>query len=578
MSSDTLKRGEAELRRCLGEAETELTSVSAKPGERVAFELPLPEDYLGKSRRLRVALGPSFPHVPATFSVWPCPVLEWPHVMTGGLCLYPEDEQPIDDSPEASIRYSFNQFCTLLQLCLRGSDPAQRQSEFNREIRSYWTLQHVQANHRLTLIALPKESTPLVVVSDRPHLQQQNLRYLAAPSYEQISKFEKRMGRRYIPPRAVAKAGFFLVLIDTPPPRLPAPNSDFAQWVGPYLSPDDLRTFQEWLVLTQDLGARWIVLALPADSVALHAFYITSPGMSPKTRRVYGRRTQRRQIWQAESPNTLSRVKIDVLDPKMIHQRAGKAAADLADKNVVLVGAGSLGGELAMTLARSGVGKLVIVDPDVLEDVNVGRHTLGASDLGRPKVNALADRIGRDIPTAEVVPIARCVQEASSRLAPYLEEADLVIITTANWPSESYLWGLKADGTRWPFIQAWSEPHALVGHALIAPSGAIDGRNLFERGNFRHLMSDWPDNGVIPLPACGQSYIPAAGATLGRVVNMIATRALKALATPPTKPVWHFTVGGLDELEELQGTYHGPPIPEGQNFMECFRDWPDCNG
>lgn len=578
MPTEAIQRGEAELRRCLGEAEASLKPVVAKSAESAAFELQLPEDYLGKSRRLRVGFGLSFPHVPATFSVLPWPEFEWPHVMAGGLCLYAEDQQPVDETPETSIRYSFNQFSALLQFNLAAADPDARKEQFDQEIRSYWALQYPLAEHRLTLVAVPARTGTLDVVSDRPHLQQRNLRYLAAPSHEQISTFEKRMGRLYVRPRAPAKAGFYLTLVATPPPRLPAPNQDFAEWIAPYLDPEDLLAFQNWLGETQGLGARWVVLALPTTTVALQAFYLTAPGMNSKSRRVFGRRTQRRQTWRAKKQSALSRVKIDVLDPKVIHHRAGAAAAALGDKKVVLIGAGSLGGELAMTLARSGVGKLVLIDPDVLEDVNVCRHTLGASDLGRFKVRALADRISRDIPTAEVVPIAESIQVGANRIAPYLEEADLVVVTTANWPSEAYLWKLKAGGARWPLIQAWSEPHALVGHALIAPSGAVDGRRLFERGNFRHLKTRWPGDGVIPLPACGESYIPGTGAALGRIVNMIGACALKVLANPPTKPKWHFTVGNLEQLEEFEGTYHGPKLPEGQVFMECSEDWPAHDG
>lgn len=574
MPTEAIQRGEAELRRCLGDAEASLKSVGAKPGEDAAFELRLPEDYMGKARRLRVGFGPSFPHVAATFSVLPWPEFEWPHVMAGGLCLYAEDEQPVDETPETSIRYSFNQFSALLQFGLKTADPGARKEEFDKEIRSYWALQHPLADHSLTLVALPERTGTLDVVSDRSHLQQQNLRYLAAPSHEHISKFEKRRGRAHVSPRAPAKAGFYLALIGTPPPRLPAPKSDFAEWIAPYLAAEELLAFQTWLGETRDLGARWVVLGLPTLTVALQAFYLTAPGMNPKTRRVYGRRTQRRQTWRADKPSMLSRVRIEVLDPKVIHQRAGSAAAALADKKVVLVGAGSLGGELAMILARSGVGELVLIDPDVLEDVNVCRHTLGASDLGRLKVRALANRIGRDIPTAEVIPIAENIQAGAKRVATHLAEADLVVVTTANWPSEAYLWELKAAGTRWPLIQAWSEPHALVGHALIAPGGAFDARRLFERGNFRHLMTEWPDDGVIPLPACGESYIPGTGAALGRVVNMIGACALNVLAKPPTKPTWHFTVGGLEQMEESEGTYHGPELSEGQVFMECVQDWP----
>lgn len=150
-------------------------------------------------------------------------------------------------------------------------------------------------------------------------------------------------------------------------------------------------------------------------------------------------------------------------------------------------------------------------------------------------------------------------------------------MTTANWRSEAYLWALKATGVKWSLIQAWSEPHALVGHALIAPPGAFDGRPLFDRGEFRHGLTQWPHKGVIPLPACGQSYIPGGGVALGRIGGMVATCALRTLEAPPDRPRWHTTVGDLDRLDALEGRYDGPAMRDGITFLERAEDWPAAN-
>jgi hypothetical protein len=564
----------AELKRCLGEAACLLRPKPIKPGEIVAHEFDLPLDYMGKRRRLRIAFTSSFPLEPAVFTVVPSPSLDWPHTMSNGLCLYTEEARPVTDTPEASIRYSYDQVAALIRLSLAGSDPVKRDAEFAGEIRSYWESQLAFASHRLTLVALPDKSHPLEVVSDHSDLQQRNQRYLIAPTHNQIAAFEKRLGRLGVKPRAVAQAGFFLKLIGTPPPRLPLGKGDFLNWVAPCVDPEDLPGFQCWLDHTSGMGSRWVVLALPSGPTALQAFYMTALGLDPKRRRVFGRRTQRRQAWRTDKPHALSLAPIDVLDPRVIHQRAGEAALALAQKKVVLIGAGSLGGELAKSLARAGVGRLVIVDPEQLEDANIGRHTLGALDLGRSKAQALADHINRDIPTAEVVAIEATVQSTSIRLAPHLADAEVVVVTTANWRSEAYLWAQKAAGVNWSLIQAWSEPHALVGHVLIAPPGAFDARSLFDRGVFRHRLTKWPRNGVIPLPACGQSYIPGGGVALGRIGGMIANCALRALEAPPNRPRWHTTVGDLDRLASLEGRYDGPAMPDGLTFFERALDWP----
>jgi hypothetical protein len=59
------------------------------------------------------------------------------------------------------------------------------------------------------------------------------------------------------------------------------------------------------------------------------------------------------------------------------------------------------------------------------------------------------------------------------------DNADLVVITTADWQSEVTVWRAKSSGVSWGLLQAWSEPYTQVGHALFAPAGTFDGRHLF---------------------------------------------------------------------------------------------------
>ncbi|WP_422911805.1 ThiF family adenylyltransferase [Pseudomonas sp. MAC6] len=62
-------------------------------------------------------------------------------------------------------------------------------------------------------------------------------------------------------------------------------------------------------------------------------------------------------------------------------------AQKLEGARVVCVGVGSLGSTVALQLARSGVGHLTLIDPDHLVSANLGRHVLGADDLGLPKAS-----------------------------------------------------------------------------------------------------------------------------------------------------------------------------------------------
>lgn len=66
----------------------------------------------------------------------------------------------------------------------------------------------------------------------------------------------------------------------------------------------------------------------------------------------------------------------------------------LAESSVLIVGAGGLGSPAALWLAAAGVGRLVLVDPDVVDVTNLHRQLLhGAADVGRPKVASAGDRL-----------------------------------------------------------------------------------------------------------------------------------------------------------------------------------------
>ena len=71
-----------------------------------------------------------------------------------------------------------------------------------------------------------------------------------------------------------------------------------------------------------------------------------------------------------------------------------KGQQRLLKGRVLLVGAGGLGCPTALYLAAAGVGKIGLVDADVVAKSNLQRQVLfGESDVGRPKVEAARDRL-----------------------------------------------------------------------------------------------------------------------------------------------------------------------------------------
>ena len=85
--------------------------------------------------------------------------------------------------------------------------------------------------------------------------------------------------------------------------------------------------------------------------------------------------------------------------------------ARLRTARVLVAGLGGVGGHVAEALGRAGIGRLALLDHDVVSPSNLNRQLLALhSTLGRPKVEVIAERL-RDIdPTLELTLIGEFLQ------------------------------------------------------------------------------------------------------------------------------------------------------------------------
>ncbi|MBN2359953.1 MAG: sulfur carrier protein ThiS adenylyltransferase ThiF [Deltaproteobacteria bacterium] len=81
------------------------------------------------------------------------------------------------------------------------------------------------------------------------------------------------------------------------------------------------------------------------------------------------------------------------LTPNIFGRNAPGSTAILSEATVAVAGCGGLGSNAAVALVRAGVGTLILVDPDVVEASNLNRQHFFQADIGRPKVEALADHL-----------------------------------------------------------------------------------------------------------------------------------------------------------------------------------------
>jgi len=76
-------------------------------------------------------------------------------------------------------------------------------------------------------------------------------------------------------------------------------------------------------------------------------------------------------------------------------QKSEKIRMKLQKSSVGIAGAGGLGSNIAVSLARAGIGRLVIVDFDIVEESNLNRQYYFRDQIGMVKVEALKEIIHR---------------------------------------------------------------------------------------------------------------------------------------------------------------------------------------
>ena len=109
----------------------------------------------------------------------------------------------------------------------------------------------------------------------------------------------------------------------------------------------------------------------------------------------------------------------------------------LRNSTVLVVGVGGLGSAVTTYLVASGIGKLLIVDPEVVELSNLNRQVIHwVRDLGRAKVESAKEKLKELNPEVEVVPIKAKLSEVVDEV---VKEADVVIDALDNWDARHLL-------------------------------------------------------------------------------------------------------------------------------------------
>jgi len=231
----------------------------------------------------------------------------------------------------------------------------------------------------------------------------------------------------------------------------------------------------------------------------------------------------------------LSPIKVKIFSPDAMLPRGG-ASIGLRDKSVLLLGCGSVGGEIADRLASAGIGKIHLSDPDTYSWDNIYRHVLPSALVGFGKTFSLSFELENKYPWIQ------CQYDKKTLLnyrdAERLQAFDLIIIAVGSPTHERLFADYYCRTAGLPsMMNTWLEGYGVGGHATLQVPGSkgclfcayVDNttmaRGLASNLNFIETNQDVTINNA----GCGDLFLPYSGIDASQTAVMSSHLAVQYL-------------------------------------------------
>ncbi len=215
-----------------------------------------------------------------------------------------------------------------------------------------------------------------------------------------------------------------------------------------------------------------------------------------------------------------------------------EAVERLKRSSVILFGVGGVGSFCAEALARAGIGKLCLVDPDTVSESNLNRQLVALrSTIGRNKAEVMKERI------ADINPLAEVTAMSLFYLPENADSVDLsaydVVIDAVDTVSAKIELAVRANALGVPVVSAMGAgnklhpemfeisdlaktsvcPLARVMRTELKKRGIVHMRVVYSKEIPRELHPDYKEEKACPLDGRRQipgsiSFVPSAAGLL----------------------------------------------------------------
>jgi hypothetical protein len=324
--------------------------------------------------------------------------------------------------------------------------------------------------------------------------------------------------------------------------------------------------------LTARLVAEWVAQAASSDAAAVtrilrsmprradHAFVLFSqPRPSTGERSIFAvgffGKSAQHPLLQIDTSWRVVPIALQRHDRAYLTERGG-AKNDLSARTVAVIGCGAVGSRVAEHLALAGVGRLIVVDPQVYTADNLFRHVLPSEALRMSKARAMKFWLERRLPGIEVqAEISALTQWPAPWATPALDGVVLALGDPYLERRISRQFHVLAPAGL-PLVTCWMEPHGLGGHAAITVAR--------QPGCLECLYSDYAgESRTAPkttfvaagqhiaknLTGCGGAFTPYSGVDATQTA-LLASRAMINLLVGRGPPRYVSWVGNADDFRD----------------------------
>lgn len=188
----------------------------------------------------------------------------------------------------------------------------------------------------------------------------------------------------------------------------------------------------------------------------------------------------------------------------------------LKNTTVAVIGCGGVGSYSVMALARTGIGRLIIIDPDVVEAGNINRQLMAFdSTLGEPKTRWLESHVKDINPDIEMHAIQAAYTDAMEETL-FALNPDFIIDAIDDMPAKKALisaglardipvLSVLAQGNR---LGSGTMIHTTLPKTSYDPIARVLRRHFKNHPKYQHIEVIWND-APTDIPADGAGCVAA---------------------------------------------------------------------